>query len=335
MLLKLFRGTGPGVILLIALTLAGSWISAFVDPQLPGEAVYETNQMVLYSIVRNIIGIHPLAGEIFSFSILIVMVFLITYFNTSVFFINKRTFLPALFYILLCSIFPECRVLNPVLPASLFLMLAIMRIMETYRKPGTAFDFFDAGILISIGSLFYINVIWFGFLMITGVVLLRSGNVKEPAISILGLITPYILITGLYYVLGKDIGVFFSDIGRNLFEETPGYDFSRMTIIVLILSGLIFLISIVFLMMQMNAKKIKSRKTFWLLLWALFISFSAYFLLPSVSVEIIWITGIPACYILAHYFVFVRKKVLPEIIFSGFFLLIILLQVLDIFKIVI
>jgi hypothetical protein len=328
MLLKLFRGTGPGVILLIALTLAGSWISAFIDPQLPREAVYETNQMVLYSIVRYVIGIHPLAGEVFSFSVLIMMLFLITYFNTSVFFINERTFLPALFYILLCSIFPECRVLNPVLPASLFLMLAIMRIMETYRKPGTAFNFFDAGILISIGSLFYINVIWFGFLMITGVVLLRSGNVKEPAISILGLITPYILIAGFYYVIGKDTGAFFSDVSRNMFEETTGYDFSGMTVIVLILSGLIFLISIIFLLMQMNSKKIKSRKTFWILLWALFISFFVYFLLPAVSVEIIWITGIPACYILAHYFIFVRKKILPEIIFSGFFLLIVLLQVL-------
>jgi hypothetical protein len=56
-----------------------------------------------------------------------------------------------------------------------------------------------------------------------------------------------------------------------------------------------------------------------------------YFSLPSVSVEIVWITGIPASYILAHYFIFARKKILPEIMFSGFFLLIMLLQILYIF----
>ncbi len=327
MLLRLFKGTGPGVIFMIAVSFVALWISAFLDPQMPGQAIYETSPMPLYGVIRLLIGNHPLAGVIFSFLIVSVMVFLLTYFNTSVFFINERTFLPAFIYILFSSIFPEYQLLNPVLPAALFLMLAVMRIMETYREPGTAFSFFDAGILISIGSLFYINVIWFDLLVIIGIALLRTGNIKEITISVLGLITPYFLVIGFYYVLGKDIGAFLSDITSNLFGETPGYYFSRLIIIVLIFSGLIFLISIVFLLMQMNSKKIKSRKTFFLLLWALFLSLASYFSLPSVSVEIIWITGIPASYIIANYFVFVRKKILPEIIFSGFFLLIILLQI--------
>ena len=327
MLLRLFKGTGPGVIFSLAVTLGGFWVSAFIDPQVPGQITYETSPMPLYSIVRMLIGHHPLAGVIFSFSIIIMLIFLITYFNTSIFFINERTFLPALFYILLCAVFPQSQTLNPVLPAAFFLMLALMRILDTYRKPGTAFNFFDAGILISIGSLFYINVIWFGIVAIAGIALLRSGNIKEPAITILGLITPYLLIAGLYYVLGKDLGVFFSDITNNLFGELPGQVFTRLTIITLAVVGILFLVSISFLFMQMNSKKIKSRKTFWILLWTLFISLTAYILLPSVSIEMIWITAIPASYILAHYFVFVRKKILPEIMFSGLFVLNILLQI--------
>jgi hypothetical protein len=330
-MLRLFKGTGPGVIAVIALTLVALWISAFINPLLPGQAIYETSPMPLYSIVRNLIGNHPFSGVIFSFMIVTAMVFLITYFNTSVFFINERTFLPAVIYILFGAIYPEGQVLNPVLPASLFLMLAVMRVMETYRKPGTAFNFFDAGILLSIGSLFYMNVIWFGLLVFIGITLLRTGNIKELAITVLGLVTPYLLLIGLYYVLGKDIGTFLSGVNYNLFGETPGYSFSRLTVIVLIVTGLIFLISIVFLLMQMNSKKIKSRKTFFLLLWALLITLAMYLSLPSVSVEIVWITGIPASYILAHYFIFARKKILAEIIFSGFFLLIILLQILYIF----
>jgi len=328
MLLRLFKGTGPGVIFLIAITLGALWISAFLNPQMPELAIYETSPMPLYSIVRFLIGNHPLLGVIFSFLIVMVMIFLITSFNTSVFFINERTFLPAVIYILLSAIFPQCQVLNPVLPSALFLMVAVMKIMETYRKPGTAFNFFDAGILISIGSLFYMNVIWFGLLVMIGIALLRTGNIKEIAISVLGLVTPYFIVAGLYYVLGKDLRAFLSDIIYNLFGESPGYTFSRFSIIVLILSGLIILVSIVFLLMQMSSKKVKARKIFFLFLWAFFISLSLYFSLPSISVEMIWITGIPACYILAHYFVFVRKKILPEIMFSGFFLLIMLLQIL-------
>jgi hypothetical protein len=84
-------------------------------------------------------------------------------------------------------------------------------------------------------------------------------------------------------------------------------------------------------MMGINSKKIKTRKTFSILLWSFFISLIVYFALPSVSVEIIWITAMPASYFLAHYFVFVRKKLVPEIIFSGFLILVLLVQAFHIF----
>jgi len=331
MLLKLFKGISPGVIFLIALTLGALWVSAFLNPQMPAPAVYETSPMPLYGIIKQITGNNLLGGVILSLLAVTILIFLLVSFNTSVFFINERTLLPALFYILFSALFPRQQVMNPVIPASIFLMIALMRIMKAYRKQGTAFNFFDAGMLISIGSLFYINILWFGLLLIIGIALLRTVNIKEIAISILGLLTPYILTIGLYYVLGKDIGAFLADINYNLFGKTAGYSFSRLTIIVLILTGIIFLISTALLLMRMSSKKIKSRKTFYLLLWMLFISLVLYLLLPSVSVEMIWITGIPASYIIAHYFVFVKKKIIPEIMFSGMFVLVILLQAFYIF----
>ncbi len=327
MLLKVFRGTTPGVIILIVLIFAALWISAFINPQWPAQDVYETSPMPLYGILKFIIGSRPLAGVIFSSLVFSLMLFLLVNFNTTVFFINERTFLPALIYLLFSALFPENQVLNPVLPASLFLMFALIRVMDAYRKPGIAYNFFDAGILISIGSLFYANLIWFGLLAIIGIALLRTGNIKEIAISVLGLATPYIVTTGLFYVMGKDIIKFFTDIKINLFGEAPGFNFGRLTIIVLIYVTLMLLISLGFLLMQLNSKKIKSRKTFYLLMWGLGISLALYFALPSVSVEMIWITAIPASYFLAHYFVFERKKLIPEIIFTGFFLLVILIQV--------
>jgi hypothetical protein len=331
MLLKVFRGTGPGVIFLIVISLAIFWISAFINPKLPVSAIYEIKPMPLYGIIKLLIGNNSLLGVIFSFLILSIMLFLVISFNTSVFFINERTFLPAFIYLLFSSLFPQYQVLNPVLPATLFLMLAVMRIMDSYRKPGIAFNFFDAAILISIASLFYANLIWFGLLVIISIILLRTVNTGEIALALLGLATPYIITLGLYYVLGKDLGIFLSDIRDNLFGETDGYWFKRLTIIVLIYSGLIVFISLGFLSTQMNSKKIKSRKTFYLLFWWFLISLVLYFILPSISVEMIWIISIPASYFLAHYFIFVKKKLLPEIIFTGFLLLILLIQIFYVF----
>jgi len=329
-MLRFFKGTGPGIILRIALLLGALWISAFLDPQMPGQAYFETSPMPLYRIVQSIAGSHPLAGVIFTFLILIVMLFLLVNFNTIVFFINERTLLPAVMYLLFSAVFPGMQVLNPVLPASLFLLLGFIRIMEAYRKPGIAFNFFDAALLISTGSLFYANLIWFGLLVIIGIALLRTGNLKEITVCLTGLVVPYIITIGLFYVLGKDIGAFLTDISENLFGKGTGYSFSRLSVIVLIYLGLLILISVGFLAMKMNSKKIKTRKTFYLLIWSFVIPLILYLVLSSVSVEMIWIAGIPAAYFLTHYFVFARKKLFPEIMFTGLLILVLLLQLLTI-----
>jgi hypothetical protein len=331
MLLKLLRGTGPGVLSLLILTTCIFWAGSFLHPQVPGIFIYETRPMPLYGLLKMAIGSNPLIGEVFTFVLFCFMLFFLVSFNTSIFFINERTFLPACFYTLFIAIFPQYQVMNPILPASVFLMIAMRRIMDSYRKPGTAYNFFDAGIYISIGTLFYADMAWFAVLLIVGIILLRSGNLIEILISLLGLAAPFIITAGLYYVLGKDIGILLADIRDNLIMKAAGYQFTRLSIIILIYTGLIVIVSTGFLIMRMNSKKIKSRKTFSLLLWSLIISFALFLFVPSVSVEIIWITGIPACYILAHFFIFERKKVFAEIVFTLFFLLVLLIQALNIF----
>jgi hypothetical protein len=327
MLLRLFKGTGPGVIFLIIISLIIIWTGPFlIAPGLPLSHFYP-EPMPLYGVLKMIIGNNALIGVAFSFSIVSLMSFLLVNFNTKDFFINERTFLPALVYILLGGLFPECQTLNPVLPASLFLILAIRRIMDGYRKPGTAYNFFDAGILISTGSLFYGNLLWFGLLVIIGIALLRTGNIGEIAISVLGLLTPYFITFGLYYVIGKDLGVLLSLLKDNLLGKSEIYLFSRLTIVVLVFTGMIVLVSLAYLVMRMNAKKIKSRQTFWLLIWGFLISAAAYIFLPSASVELIWIAGIPVSYFITHYFVFVKKKIVPEIFLSVLFVLILLIQI--------
>ncbi len=331
MLLKLLRGTGPGIILLIVVMLGLLWISAILNPHPQVLSLYETKPMPLYGLLKDLFGDNKITGILFSVILLSFLLFLIVNFNTTVFFINERTFLPAILYLLITSVFHELQILNPVLPATLFLMLAVYRIMDSYRKPGLTSNFFDAGLLISTGSLFYANMLWFGIFPIMGIVLLRTVNLKEILFSLIGLATPYMLIAGIYYLLGYDPGLLLSDTINNLTGASADFNYSRVTIVFLIYSGLIVLISLGFLMMMMGSKKIKSRKAFYLLLSVFIISFGLFLVLRSVSVEMIWILAIPASYILTHYFIFAKKKIIPELIFSVFFLFVLLLQVLNIF----
>jgi hypothetical protein len=328
MLLKFFRGSGPGEMFLILLTAIAVWASAIIQPHPAGSFYYDTNPMPLYGLLLKAIGSKAILGIGFSFLLVLLMSFLLVNFNTSHFFINERTFLPASIYILFTGIFPYYQLLNPVLPASLFLMLAIRRIMDAYRKSGTAFNFFDASLLIGTGTLFYANLVWFAILAIIGIAILRTGNLKEIVISIIGLLTPGIITAGIYYASGRGLNSFIELLRFNLFTKTGEYYFSAIIIIGLIMLGLIIITGLIFLLSHLNNKKIKARKTFSLLIWTLIISFAVYFVLPSASVEVVWLAGIPVSYILAHYLVFTRNKLFPEIIFTALIIIVAVIQIL-------
>jgi hypothetical protein len=327
MLLRFFKGTGPAVIFLISVTLIAVWTGAFIKLKDHFSLYFDLDPMPLYGVLSKIIGTNPFPGLIFTLVLVSFMAFLTVNMNTSLFFINERTFLPGLFYILLSGLFPQYQLMNPAIIAAVFLMLAIRQIMEAYRIQGTAYSFFDAGILIGTGSLFYANLIWFGLIVIIGIALLRTGNLKEIAISFIGLVTPFILTFGIYYVLGKDLRDLQTLVEYNLFGKLTSYAFTRITIVTLVFFGLVTLVGIVYIFMLQNTKKIKARKTFSLLFWIFLISMGVYFILHSVSVEIIWIAGIPVSYFLAHFFVYVKKKIVPEIIFSVLFALVLIMQI--------
>jgi hypothetical protein len=167
--------------------------------------------------------------------------------------------------------------------------------------------------------------------VIVGIILLRSGNLKEIIISLLGLAAPFIITGGLFYLLGKDIWLFMADIRDNILQKADTVQFTMLTIIILICIALTVLISTGFLANRMNSMKIRSRKTFYLLLWSLLICVALFVFVRSVSVETVWITGIPACYLLTHYFIFEKKKIFSEIVFTLFFLLVLLVQILYVF----
>lgn len=327
MLLRTFKGTGPGVIFLIIIALVAVWLSALLNQRLHPRFIYESDPMPLYALIKVLLNNNHNLGVILSFLLVSLMSFLMVNFNTTVFFIHERTFLPALFYVLLGGLFPDHQILNPVLPASVFLIMAVFRIMDGYHVSGTAYNYFDAGILFSTGSLFYANLLWFGTLVIIGIALLRTGNLKEIFISVLGLLTPYLITFGLYYVIGKDPGELMRVLGDNLFSKRTYYPFPALTIVALVFCGVLIFISLLKVLQQMNTKSIKARKTFSLMIWTFIISLIVYFALPSASIEIIWLTSIPVSYFLTHYFVFVKKKLVPEILFTVLFVFILLIQI--------
>lgn len=314
MFLRKFKETRPENIVLIIVIAILIWAISFVNPVTHGLMNDSVTSMPLYSILERITGGNSFVGVLVSFLIVMWVSYLMIDFNTSEIFMGERTFLPGLFYILLTGLFPDLRMLNPVLPAAPFLIFAVRKIIDTYKVNGTAYNFFDAGLLIGTGSLFYSNFIWYGLLLFIGMIIVRHFNLRELIISIVGLAAPWFIAFGIMYLADADLAAMTDGIRNEMFTGRPAYADTIVLRITLALLSVALLISIASLVNRMNTQKIKARKTYILLFWIFIISMLLLFIFRSVSLEIFWFAGIPAAYFISYYILHSRNKTVPGII---------------------
>jgi hypothetical protein len=331
MLLRFYRGIGPGTILITIVSAMLIWLQRFIEP-LSSYSISGPEAMPLYSLLLGFAGQNVLMGTLISFLIMLTIAFYLANFNTRLFFITERTLLPTSLYVLASGFLMSTQTLNPIFPATLMLIIAMDRVMASYRKTGIAYNFFDASLILSLGSLFYFNIIWFYLVIIIGILLIRSFSFRELFLSLFGLVAPYLVVYAIYYVTGKDLELLSVMISDNITKSPTGYSWSPITITVLITGIVLFIISLFHLLSIFATKKIKTRKTFSLLIWIMIITVVVYFIVPSASVELIYVVLIPFVYIISHFIVFVRNKKIANVVFAIIFLAILTIQILEIYS---
>lgn len=313
-MIKLFRGTGIGPWLMMTIIAGALWAEHFIDPPenlAPAAGTF----MPLWRIIHAFLAQSPFMAVVASFAILLLLVIILVRFNTTLFFIPRRTYLPALFFIIFYSVFPGDMVLNPCLPAALFVTIGLWRMMAAYRMNGIAYNLFDAALIVSFAGMFYAGALWFVLLVIIGLLILRSPDLREIAITLFGALLPWVVLYAVWYLTGRELSDLTEIIGNNLFEDSPSVFYSRTLIILLILMALWILQALVTLLSELPSKKIRSRKIFTLLLWMLTLCAIAFVFVPAISVELMALAAIPLAYIMTNYCAFTRRIVTAEIFF--------------------
>jgi hypothetical protein len=117
--------------------------------------------------------------------------------------LTKVAYVPAMSYLLTSSLLVEFTLLTPALFANTFLLLAVSKILATYKKDKALALIFDAGLLISIASLFFLPYIIFFLFIIASLTVLRPFNLREYILAALGLLVPYYFIGVYFFWNGK------------------------------------------------------------------------------------------------------------------------------------
>ena len=284
--------------------------------------------MPLNEVIQNIIPPFSIASRITGFILLLIIAFLLNHQNTKYIFIPERSYMSAVIYLVIVCGLVTYRGYHPVLPATIFLLVALERMLDSFKNENLSYNPFDAGFLLGLGSLFYFNIIFFIILLWAAIAILRSFNIREWFFTLLGVAIPYFLLFSIYYLVNlKSENIIIALKSNFIFHNA--LDLSKAQYVFLGFLALLILIASQYILKIMPNKKILPRKSYNLFLIEFFIVILLYFSIPSAATELIYIIALPASMLLSHMFVTARKTRLLEITFD---LLIVLLIVLQLFR---
>jgi len=182
---------------------------------------------------------------------------------------REVTLFPGVFFLLLCSLFPECLMLSPLHASNLLLLAALSQLSATYKRYAIAGRLFNVGFWIAAASLFTPVYAFFLFFAFAGLNVLRAYAFREQLMLLAGFLAPYWLVFAALFWLDQTPLLY-----QHLQSGFAFFDLSGMVlppwIPKLLLLGLLLLVVLFSLRHYISKTSIKVQKTIHLFFWLLF-----------------------------------------------------------------
>lgn len=234
--------------------------------------------------------------------------------------LTKKTALPALLYIVFISNNSAMLDLHPILFANLFLLFALSKILNSYRKDIAFSQAFDAGLLISIATLFYFPCIVFLPMIGIALIIFRPFLWREWVISFLGVLVPYVFAFTFYFWNNSVDYLIFDKMFFPLIFKGQATAISPGFYFLLSVGLLIVLFSIGKLFNGLSGGAQRTKKALILMIWWLCFSALSILLAPEITTRYCSLLGIPLAVICSNYFIRMKRELWGEILFLVFFI---------------
>ncbi len=307
-MIKLFKRNQPNIILFIIFIGILLWVPLFIFK--PEQQQIDCNFSGIVGKLYQFLGARFFLRNFLSILLIITISLLLSRLNTSFLFINFRTHMPGFWFILLTAPFIYIFDLLPLLIASLFVVFSLYQLFESYDKKGLSFELIDAGVLISLGSIFYPPIILLHLYLLISLFILQDYSWKEWMLIIIGAIIPFAVMWSISYTFSTTFQTAYSDIftrNENIFEYNLGNKIFLIAISIFLIIASFQMVSI------FNLKKIKSRKLFSALLILFITSLIISIAFSRLSFLVIAILSL--AYLFSHYFYLLKKVRLGNILF--------------------
>jgi len=246
--------------------------------------------------------------------------------NSKYILIKYRTYLPALFYIIITASSRSIQAFNPSIISAFFIILSIDGLFSSSQGGNELDKLFKTGFTTGIASLFYLPAAIALPLAFVGLSLFRSFSLRHWLAILFGYLAPWFFMSA-YYFLSKEDTQFLFTVATDFWAHSkPFFLTNRVNISHLILIAIFSVFALYRLLLTLSTQKIITRKYYSIFVWLILLGLSLVFFLPIGSFEVLYIMGIPLAFIFAHYFSFVRSRFWGELLFSILFVTTIILQ---------
>ncbi len=315
MLFKLFKSNHPYVIFLIPILGIALWIPSLFDFPIEFPVIETKANTLLYKWLTDYLISYPKISSAIALLLLILQSFIIIRLNFTHIFIENKTYLPSVLFVVFGSLFVSHQHLHPALISNFFLLWALDKALVIEKEQNRLKRYFESGFFLGFGALFFPNSYVFIPIIWLTLIILRNSRWREWTSNLIGFIVPAALYLSIMFLYDKN-EIVIQNFQQIISSPFNNFSFSSYALIPI---GIIFttsLIAILTSLRYIGIKKISTRKYFTFFFWFLILTILLFYFHPSIGLEIIYILAIPLSILAALFYTETRSKWAAEILFS-------------------
>ena len=272
------------------------------------------SDMPFYNLLFGAIHTTPVLNRFITLVILWILSYTLIRMSIRYVLIEFRSFMPAVFFLLFSLALPETQHVSPALVGSLFYLICFAILFGVHDKPPDTFSVFNAGVVLALGSMFYLRLIWFVPLIWISLGALRTVTWREIFYPVVAYLILGLFLVTWYWVVLDDGAVLKTLISKNLaFERSFEARHFSVYIYYGFMTLLVFLASI-YMIVRFQSRKTMIQNIFQVMFY-MFVCGGLFFLFITRFdlVSLVYI-GIPVSYILSNYFHRKRNHWMHEVV---------------------
>ena len=311
MLLKLYKSNSPVMHLFTIIVAALLWLPIFCNPQWTPPIAEGS---VLYRDLQGWLLPNPWVSQMIAFALMLIEAFLLLRIDLRFIIVEDKVIMPPLFFVLIISLFSRNYNLLPALLGNLFLLMAMVRTLDSERVPEQKRLYFEAGLLIGIGTLLFPPLVAMTLFIFATQFIMRFFDIREFLASVLGFVVPFV-----FYLFG----MFMIDEPAQFWQRMEQIGITqhftvKLSIVQYSSVGFMALFTLVALLTMtqyIRMYKVTTRKYFTLFIWLIIISVAGFFLIPCAGLTMAVFPAMSLAFIASLYFMQIRRNALGELAF--------------------